>query len=405
MRVLRECYQVEQTLSQQLPALRPAQRRGLALWVVGTLLADSACQSAVQTALEPLGYGAWATRQYLREWLYDGADRAAPCGTGLAVRGCFLPLLCWVLRWWQGTELPLALDATNLLGDRLVALVVSIPYRGCALPIAWRVVPGTASGSWMTEFLALLALVQPAVPPDWRVLVLADRGLWSPRLWDGVRPWGWHPVLRLTARTVFRPQGQRQRVRATTLVAGPGHAWIGAGEAFRDKADRRVGTLLVVWAVEQPEPWVLLSDLPPTAVEGSWYGMRAWIELGFRAMKSMGWHWQRTRRADPTRVERHLLVLAVVMLLTVAVGTRVEDADRLALPPARLRAPRPTPLPARSPRRVSVFARGRSWLRLMLFHHRRLWTRLWLLPDPWPAPAPSLQIHRVVPPQPAYLPL
>ena len=89
MRVQRECYQVEAVLSVHLPDLRPAQRRGLALWVVGAILAGSACQAAVVAALLPVGAGVHAIRQYLREWLYDGADRAAPCATSVAVRPCF----------------------------------------------------------------------------------------------------------------------------------------------------------------------------------------------------------------------------------------------------------------------------------------------------------------------------
>jgi len=39
-----------------------------------------------------------ALRQYLREWLYDGTDKATPCTTQVNVRACFVPLLRWVLR-------------------------------------------------------------------------------------------------------------------------------------------------------------------------------------------------------------------------------------------------------------------------------------------------------------------
>jgi hypothetical protein len=393
VRVLPECYQLEETIGVHLPDLRPAQRRGLALWVVGTMVAGSACQTAVVAALLPLGLGVHAVRQYLREWLYDGADRAAPCGASLDVRACFAPLLRWVLGWWQGTDLPLAIDATSL-GSRLVVLSVSVPYRGSAIPVAWQVVPATAEGAWMADFLALLALVRPAVPAGWTVLVLADRGLWSPKLWDALRPWEWHPLLRLTGRCTFRPAGQRQRVRATRLVPGPGHAWIGEGVAFKDKPDRRAGTLVVVWEAGQEAPWVLLTTLAPATVEPTWYALRAWIELGFRALKSLGWHWERTRRTDPTRAARHVLVLAVATLLSLALGTRAEDAERADRTPARW--PHPGPVPTAGSRQLSVFTRGRAWGRHLLLRQRRLWTRLWLVPEAWPDPPPDLHIHRVL---------
>ena len=47
MRFPNEWYQMHQTIAQRFPDLRPAQQRGLTLWVYGTILAHSACQNAV----------------------------------------------------------------------------------------------------------------------------------------------------------------------------------------------------------------------------------------------------------------------------------------------------------------------------------------------------------------------
>ena len=73
-------YPHAECIAQHLPHLRPSQVKGLALWVGATILARSGCQNAVLGVLQTLGFGWHATRQYLREWLHDGADRAAPCG-------------------------------------------------------------------------------------------------------------------------------------------------------------------------------------------------------------------------------------------------------------------------------------------------------------------------------------
>jgi hypothetical protein len=411
MRSPREWYQLVELIAQHLPELRPAQQRGLAWWVYGAILAQSACQNAVSTAL--VTRGRWQTiRQQLREWLYDGADRAdraAPCQTQVEIQGCFAPLLRWVLAWWQGSELALAIDAT-LHGDRVTALVISVLYRGCAIPVAWHILPANQPGAWLPAILALLERLAPAIRPrpearpglreatgegELTVLVLADRGLWSPRLWGRLRQLGWHPLVRIQAHSSFQPTGQGRQV-ARLLVPGPGHAWVGTGLAFT-RARRQAGTLLVVWAADQEQPWVLLSDLAPSAVGVCWYGLRVWIELGFRACKGVGWQWQHTRRTDPTRVARHWLVLAVATLCTLAVGTRAEDADWLGLPPARLRrAPPPRASSPHSPRPVprvlSVFGRGRSWLQRQLLRGP-LWRRLWLAPEPWPSPPATLAIR------------
>ena len=147
------------------------------------------------------------------------------------------------------------------------------------------------------------------------------------------------------------------------------------------------------------------------AVGVSWYALRFWIELGFKAVKSLGWKWDKTRRTDPARVSRHWLVLSVATLLTLADGTRVEDAQDRRIAPANLRTPpkagpvldtgalAPTHLnPWRRPRRtVSVIRHGIDWLRRLLLRGR-LWSRVWLLPEPWPQPKPNLEITRHTPP-------
>lgn len=97
-------------------------------------MAHSACQNAVIAAL--LVMGGWhCLRQYLREWLYDGRDKAAPCHTQLETELCFPPLLRWLLTWWTGDQLALAIDATTHR-DRMTAVVISVLYRSSAIPIA-----------------------------------------------------------------------------------------------------------------------------------------------------------------------------------------------------------------------------------------------------------------------------
>ena len=388
MRHPSEWYQMETIIAERLPSLRPAQQRGLTMWVYGVILAQSICQNAVITAL--LVAGRWnGLRQYLREWLYDGTDKAAPCLTQVDVEACFPALLRWVLAWWEGCDLVLAVDAT-LHGERVVALVVSVLYRSSAIPVAFLILPANQKGPWMSGILRLLRLVSAALPTGMTVLVLADQGLWSPRLWKRIRDLGWHPLLRVKDRTTFQPSGaKRQPVRS--LVPGPGHAWVGQGVAFRHRAVRRAATLVVVWDEGQENPWVLLTDLPPAEIGVCWYGLRVWIELGFRALKSVGWQWQHTRRTDPARVARSWLILSVATLLVLATGTRAEDADRRGVPPARLRTHPPSPSKHAVKRAVSVFRLGLTWLRAQ-FHNHYLWRKFWLAPEPWPETPNGLSV-------------
>ena len=128
------------------------------------ILAGSACQNAVASALSTRGD--WNNlRQYLREWLYDGGDRARPCRAEMDVSLCFAPLPRWVLAWWRSGRLAPAVDPT-LQGDDTTAIVISVVYRGCAIPVAWRILRANQRGAWMDPMVELLRELAPAVPRE-----------------------------------------------------------------------------------------------------------------------------------------------------------------------------------------------------------------------------------------------
>ena len=218
MRLPRETYQVQQTIETHLPHLSQPQLAGLVLWVCGAILAGSACQNAVASALSP--WRSWNNlRQYLREWLYDGSDRARPCQTQLDVTLCFAPLLRWVLAWWRSGRLALAIDPT-LKGDQTTAIVISVLYRSCAIPVAWRIHKATQKGSWMDPTVELLKELAPAVPREMTVIVLCDRGISSPKLWQQIRSQGWHPCMRYRKNITFCADGGK-RLPAQRFVSVP----------------------------------------------------------------------------------------------------------------------------------------------------------------------------------------
>ena len=386
MRFPSECCQIQRTLRQTMPHLSEAQSKGLALWTFGTITAQSGCQNSVIAALTFIG-GFSAVRQRLREWLYDGADRSTPSQNQIDVRACFAPLMRWVLSMWKSKDLALAIDPT-MLSDRLCAVVVSAVYRGCAIPVAWVVMPANKKGEWMEPACELLDLLSVVIPNGMRVIVMTDRGLRSPKLWKKIRKLRWHPYMRQSINTTFCLAGGT-RMPARKLVSAPGNSFIGRGTAFRDKAKRLKGTIIVIWVEGQDAPWIILTDLKPQEAGASWYEMRFWIETGFKALKSVGWQWQKTRRTAPARVERHWLVLSVATLLTLATGSRVEDAQALKRDPSALRAP-PKVAPERN-RLVSVFRLGLAALSRLLAKGR-MWRRVWLLPEPWPPPPEGVKV-------------
>ena len=254
--------------------------------------------------------------------------------------------------WWNSNSLALAIDPT-LKGDQTTAIVISVVYRSCAIPVAWRIRHATQPGSWMDPTVELLRALAPAVPHDMTVIVLCDRGISSPKLWRQIRAQGWHPYMRYRKNITFCADGGK-RLPAQAFVPSPDTAWVGRGTAFGPPTAQRRCTLLAVWYTEQEEPWIILTDLPPEEVGVSWYALRFWIELGFKAIKSLGWQWDKTRRTDPTRS----LVLSVATLVApTAPGWRT--GINLRTPPKVLAATHRDPW-TRPTRTVSVIRQTAS---------------------------------------------
>lgn len=380
-------------LADAFPQLSRPQVLGLATWSFGMILARCCALTTVALFLAQfLGHNYHAVRQRLREFYQEAAAKKGNHRRDLAVSTCFAPLLRWVLRDWDGRQLAIALDASSL-GTLFVVLCVSVVYRGCAIPVAWALLPANAKGAWKRPWLKLLRRFHGALPGNWSVVVLADRGLYAKWLFRGIRKLGWHPLLRVNQGGTFRPKGWYHFVPMASLVPCPGRCWRGRGTAFRTAAAQLPCTLLGFWAEGHAQAWLLLTDLAPQGSNASWYGLRSWVEQFFKDGKRGGWQWQHTRMTDPKRAERLWLAIAVATLWLVRVGGEDEARPAGPLPPWTEDAELDRP-PARRWRLVSVFARGWIVIVVALFKHSRV-PRGRLLPDPWPMlpnrPGPAQQ--------------
>jgi hypothetical protein len=385
--------QWESTVSTHLPGLSRAQATVLALWSFGMVLARSCGITSVAALLAPLlGAKEQTVRQRLREWCYDKQDKRGAKRQDLDVTTCFAPLLGWVLAWWPPEErrLVLAMDASPL-GQRFTVLAISVVYRGCAIPVAWAIVTATRKGAWRPHWQALFAHLHGSVPLDWTVLVLADRGLYAKWLFEHIVKQGWHPFLRLTLGGNVRPDGLATFRPLATLVPQPGSAWCGRVTCFSSPGSQVGCTLLARWDVGYAEPWLIMTDLASEGAEAAWYGMRSWIEGGFKDIKRGGWQWHQTKMTDPARAERLWLAIAVATLWVVSVGGEADatlPASSLeALPEGHVARRRATG--RAQPRLLSCFRRGVLRSVVALLHGQALPLGRFL-PQPWPTEPPAV---------------
>jgi len=384
----RAVYQWTEVVTTYMPHLSKPQAAVLALWSLGMVLARSCALSAVSEVLAVgLERKGNTVRQQLREWCYEAKAKRGGPRQELAVATCFAPLVGWVLSWWDGHQLALAVDATTL-GQRFVVLVISVLYRGCAIPVAWTLLPATEKHAWRGEWVRMLRQVRAAVPRRFFVIVLADRGLYARWLFRRIVRLGWHPLLRINTGGTFRPAASAHYQPLRSLVPQPGTQWVGAGTAFQGPRRRLNCTLLARWDAGYADPWLLLTDLAPSAGEACWYGLRAWIEQGFKITKRGGWQWHRTRMTDPQRAARLWLAVAVATLWLLSVGGMAEETipESTLLPLAADEFPASRPRRATQLRLVSVFRRGWITILVALINQRRLPLGRFK-PESWPSAA------------------
>jgi hypothetical protein len=87
--------------------------------------------SSVIIILAPLlGIKYNTIRQRLWEWCYDAKDKRGKKRKDLKVESCFPALLSWIISWWEGKQVALALDATTLKD------IFIMPDSKCC--VSWR---------------------------------------------------------------------------------------------------------------------------------------------------------------------------------------------------------------------------------------------------------------------------
>jgi hypothetical protein len=386
---LEQLEQWTSTIASKFPNLSKPQATVLALWSFGMALAKSCGMTSVVAILAPLlsiGKDKKSVqrkknslRQRLRQWCYDAKDKNGSKRRQLDVQTCFPFLMKWLISQWQGKQIALTLEATTL-SVRFTVLVVSVLYRGSAIPVAWTVLKGNTKGAWNTQWLRMLRLLAPGIPDDMTVIVLTDRGLYSTRLFRCIRRLGWHPFMRRSVLGKFRPACGHYFWDISHFAKKPGTFWAGYGTLFKTKSKQVNCVLLAYWGESHREPWFIVTDMQTQDTNACWHGMRAWIEQCFRTIKRGGWQWHRTRMRDPERASRLWLAISVATLWLVSVGGEADEAiSQVEIPDitGHLRSRRATRL-----RMTSVFRQGWIAIFVSLVYHFPLPLGRFI-PEPW----------------------
>lgn len=262
-----------------------------------------------------------AVQQRLREFYCEKSAKSNPSNRSqLEIENSFVDLFHWILKLWDSDILFLALDASTI-SDRFTILSANIIYQGQAFPVAWKILPGNQKHPWNPEWKKLLRTLKKANPSP-KIVVLTDRGLYSPELFKFICSLNWHPLMRVTKGT-FKATGNKKFKCFKELVPCEGISYKKTGVAF--KSSLLECSFIGLWEYGYKEAWYLLTDLKPQEVDANWYSFRSCIEMSYRTSKRGGFQLQHTKIQCPQRLERWYLCFALAFLYLVRIGEGQEE--------------------------------------------------------------------------------
>lgn len=214
-------------------------------------------------------------------------------------------------------QIQLVVDGTKV-GFAHQLLIVSLPYRKRAIPIAWTWVKHIRGHSKPEAQLALLDYVRSLLPNGIAVLLVGDCEFGAVEVLQQLQKWRWDYVLREKRRTKVCIFGQTEWMAFGSFLEKPGKSiWLGKG--WLTQSEIFPVNLLVHWKSGNAEPWCLVTNLPDLRIAVHAYSRRMWIEEMFGDLKKHGFDLESTMLRHADRLSR--LTLAVVLLYVWSIST------------------------------------------------------------------------------------
>src|SRR6266496_3219404 len=306
-------------LSALLPLAKTALLLNLALMVLGLAQSPNCHLSTLATVL-PIEGQRENLIQRLRRWL------KAPT---LSWERYYRPLVRQFLANWQGLEIALVMDRTDL-NDRLSLLFVGIATEQRVVLLAWEVLPygGTAADTQ----IGLLKRIQPVLPDptQLRISFFGDAEFRAVELQRFCQEQHWHWQVGVKSDTLYQDaRGVWKTLRSIPIQRG-GRRYIQQILLTEQYAFGPVN-LIIDWNAteDQPRYWVLDQK----ADRHAWRRgrKRFWIEPTNRDLKSAGFDLEQSALPDPARLSNLVLAMAVTWLWMVYVGHWVIRTGRRPL--------------------------------------------------------------------------
>jgi hypothetical protein len=202
-----------------------------------------------------------------------------------------------------------------------LCLMVSVYYKGRALPLAWVTYKGRKGHSSQATQLTLFRAVQALLPPSCAVVLVGDGEF------DGaeVVEWfqtdaHWQYVCRTSETTLVGYEGQW--IPLTQLPVTSGQDAFFTDLVFTQEHQVPHVNLLVVWHATEKRHWFFVTNVQTQVAAQAWYRKRFTTETLFSDWKDRGFHLDDTALKAPDRVNRLILAASIAYVLCITLGVQ-----------------------------------------------------------------------------------
>jgi len=293
-------YQWRDEIASRIPSLNSWQLENVALFSQGVMYAESSQIERIARQVV-CGEKVSSAARRLRRFVDNATlDRTT----------FFSEWSAWVSSALGQEQVFFCVDETKI-SPTLAAMVVGVAFEARCIPLAWRCYdPHQYPIEGQVKVIEqLLQAIHAGLPPQYRVCVLADRGIGtSPDLCRAVNQLGWTYLFRVTCQSKIVTTDAEYTIYQQVT---PGQTWAASGLIFK-KRGQIPAHARAVWTNGYDEPWALVTN--DEQLTGYEYAHRNWQEQSFRDLKSCGWQWD----ASHIRLPEHMANLMLVLVLAYA---------------------------------------------------------------------------------------
>lgn len=294
-------------------SLRLSQAKTLAILVASAMRVERISLANIGRAMNGM-----VKHQIKRCWRFCANDRIE---TADAMRG----VLKRVLKK-RKKKLLISFDWTDIKSFQ--TLMASAVFKGRSTPICWascnkHVYDGYRSRNSFEE--SLLLVLRSMIPPQVKVILLADRGFGRTELARFCQKQGFSYVIRIQPNVHVNCAGYKGKLIDYPVYKGI--CKLLKSVLYRSQENPVTQNVVIRWVRDLPakrdECWFLMTDLQAGGAQISkLYGQRMTIEELFRDHKNKrnGWSLRDTKLTRPERLDRLLLILAIAYLLLCGIG-------------------------------------------------------------------------------------